>query len=183
MAAFIIKGTEPKRVILRGLGPSLNLSMQNPSLSLWAASGILIASNDNWRSTQEAEIISTGLAPTYDVEAAIVVTLNPGSYIAKLSAGGRGLCDLYDLSPQGSSYLSAVGMRGNIQTGDDVLATAIAIPQTEQVLIRVLGRSLVQYLVRREDGPWLADTYLELRDSSGSLIAFNDDWATDQDAA
>jgi hypothetical protein len=37
-------------------------------------------SNDNWRSTQQAEIIATGLQPSYDAESAIVATLAPSNY-------------------------------------------------------------------------------------------------------
>ena len=61
--AFIITGPDPRRVIVRGLGPSLPVSgLLDPALELRASDGTLIATNDNWRDTQEAEIIATGHA-------------------------------------------------------------------------------------------------------------------------
>ncbi len=44
--------------------------------------GAFIASNDNWRSDQEAEIIATGIPPSNDLESAIVRNLAPGNYTA-----------------------------------------------------------------------------------------------------
>ena len=103
--AFIISGPVPKQVLVRGLGPSLaGLSplLANPLLELRGPGGLIMA-NDNWRDTQEAEIIATGMAPTNNFEAAIVATLDPGSYTVVLrgAASGTGLAvnDLYDLSP------------------------------------------------------------------------------------
>src|SRR5205814_8202718 len=77
MNAFIITGPDSRRVIVRGLGPSLPVSspLADPALDLRASGGILLATNDNWRSDQEAEIIATGLPPANDLEAAIVALL------------------------------------------------------------------------------------------------------------
>jgi hypothetical protein len=44
----------------------------NPTLELRDGNGALIAGNDNWRRDQEAEIIATGVAPSNDLESAIV---------------------------------------------------------------------------------------------------------------
>jgi hypothetical protein len=56
--------------------------MTNPTLTLFDASGTSIASNDDWRSTQEAAIIASGVPPSNDAESAIVTSLAPGSYTA-----------------------------------------------------------------------------------------------------
>lgn len=71
--------------MIRVLGPTLanaGLSdvLNDPTLELHDQSGILIATNDNWRDTQESEIIATGLAPSDDRESALSVTLSPGAY-------------------------------------------------------------------------------------------------------
>ena len=50
-------------------------ALQDPTLELHDSNGALIASNDNWRDTQEAEILTTGLQPTNDLESAIAATL------------------------------------------------------------------------------------------------------------
>ena len=55
--------------------------LADPTLELRDGNGGLIRSNDNWRSDQEAEIIATGVAPTNDMEFAMVETL-PGNNAA-----------------------------------------------------------------------------------------------------
>ena len=87
IGGLIVSGPDSENVIVRAIGPSLvnfgiTNALQNPFLELHDANGALIASNDNWRSTQEAEIMATGLAPSNDLESAIVRTLPPGNYTA-----------------------------------------------------------------------------------------------------
>ncbi len=70
-------------------------------LDLYDANGMLIASSDSWQSDQEAEIIATGLQPSNDAEAAILITLAPGAYTAiesgKNGGTGVGLVEVYNL--------------------------------------------------------------------------------------
>jgi len=84
IAGTIVVGQISQEVIVRAIGPSLNLGgkLANPFLELRDTNGGLIASNDNWRTDQEAEIIATGLAPSNDLESAIVRTLAPSNYTA-----------------------------------------------------------------------------------------------------
>jgi len=106
LGGFILTGSAPVSLLIRALGPSLanaGLSrvLADPQLELYDASGQLIFSNDNWRDTQEAEIIATGLAPTDDRESALVVTLNPGLYTNVLTGvsatTGIGFLQIYSL--------------------------------------------------------------------------------------
>jgi PKD repeat protein len=86
----------PTDVLLRGLGPSLSdrhvaNALQDPVLELRDSNGTMRASNDNWKSTQQAEIQATGVAPSRDKEAAILVgELPPGNYTVILSGKGGG---------------------------------------------------------------------------------------------
>jgi hypothetical protein len=76
---------EPRTVLLVALGPSLNgaaASVQDPILELRDADGNLIASNDNWKDSQEAEISATGLAPRNIHESAILRQLPSSRYTA-----------------------------------------------------------------------------------------------------
>lgn len=84
IGGLIVLGTSAADVIVRAIGPSLSMpgAMADPTLELRDASGALIGSNDNWRSTQETAILGTGVAPTRDAEAAIVTSFPPGSYTA-----------------------------------------------------------------------------------------------------
>ena len=94
IGGFIITGATPKQVLLRALGPSLAEQglgglLQNPTLELHDGSGAIIAQNDNWKTTQEAAITATGLAPNDFREAAILMTLEPGKYTAIVQGAER----------------------------------------------------------------------------------------------
>ena len=84
IGGLIVLGQNPLRVIVRAIGPSLPVPgvLANPTLELHNGSGALIASNDDWRSDQETEIIATGIPPSNDLESAIVQNLAPGNYTA-----------------------------------------------------------------------------------------------------
>ena len=92
------------RVVVRAIGPSLNQAnvpgaLQDTTLDLVNANGDLLASNDDWRSTQEQELIATTLQPSDDRESAILISLNPGAYTAilrgKNSSSGIALIEAY----------------------------------------------------------------------------------------
>jgi hypothetical protein len=84
IGGFIILGNEDENVLIRAIGPSLPLAdtLADPLLELHDADGSILAMNDNWRDTQEAEIQATGIPPTNNAEAAIISTLAPGNYTA-----------------------------------------------------------------------------------------------------
>ena len=108
------------------------------------------SANDDWRDTQEAEIIATGLAPNDDLESAVVATLDPGLYtaiVSRVSGGtGIGLVEAYDLGQTADSTLANISTRGLVETGDNILIGGIIIGPDEaadgSVLIRALGPSL-----------------------------------------
>jgi hypothetical protein len=103
IGGVIVNGGDSLRTILRALGPSLPLEgrLADPMLELRDSNGQLLAANDNWRSTQEAETIATGIPPPHDAEAAIVRTLLPGAYTALVrgvnGTTGVGLIEAYSL--------------------------------------------------------------------------------------
>ncbi len=121
IGGFIITPGNPKKVLIRGIGPSLGINgmtnvLADPSLQLIDAQGQLLLNNDNWRDNQEAEIQATTLAPTSDLESAIVATLDPGAYTAILSGKdgttGTALVEIYDLDPSGTSRLANLSHAG-----------------------------------------------------------------------
>ena len=66
IGGFIVTGLSPKKVIVRGIGPSLAAfgvagALADPTLELHAADGSVVNSNDNWKDSQQAEIEATGL--------------------------------------------------------------------------------------------------------------------------
>jgi N-acetylneuraminic acid mutarotase len=103
IGGLILTGQEPRRVIVRAIGPSLTVpgALADPTLELRDADAGLLASNDNWRSSQEGEIIATTIPPSHDLESAIVQTLPPANYTAIVrgqnAATGIALVEAYAL--------------------------------------------------------------------------------------
>jgi hypothetical protein len=115
IGGVIVQGTEPRRVIVRAIGPELTQYdvpnvLADPTLELHDEAGALIASNDNWMHTiiggiittdQVAAIRASGHAPTDPRESAIIATLPPGNYTAIVrgvnNTTGVGLVEVYDL--------------------------------------------------------------------------------------
>ena len=103
IGGLILTGLEPRRVIVRAIGPSLALTgaLANPTLELRDNNGGLVAFNDDWRTSQEAEIIGTGIPPSHDLESAVVQTLPPALYTAIVqghnATSGIGLVEAYAL--------------------------------------------------------------------------------------
>jgi len=187
IGGFIIRGAEQKRVIVRGIGPSLNVpgKLDDPVIQLFNSSGVNIAGNDDWKTDQQ-NVESTGLAPSNDRESAIVITLDPGLYTVvmrgKNNSSGIGVVEVYDIGFQANARLANVSTRGFIGTGDNVLIGGFfAGPQTATftgVVLRAIGPSLSQFGVPQA----MADPMLELHNGNGDLIASNDDWQSDQKA-
>src|SRR5690348_9506597 len=97
IGGFIIEGNNGRKILVRALGPSLVdfglVPLPDPTLELHDATGAIIATNDNWMDTQEADIEATSLAPANPLESAILITVPPGSYTA-IVRGSAGTTDL-----------------------------------------------------------------------------------------
>ena len=177
IGGFIITGTDPKKVLIRAIGPSLPLAgvLADPTLELYQGT-TLLESNDNWMdSPNKQAIIDSGAAPLNNLESAIVRSLAPGNYTA-IERGvnngtGIGVVEAYDLDTSANSKLANISTRGLVQTGDNVLfAGTIVVGQASQkVIIRALGPST------GVPGA-MADPTLELHDENGALLEANDNW-------
>lgn len=187
IGGFIITGTKPKEVLLRGLGPSLTQAgvsgvLADPILEIYNQAGALIARNDNWF-TLAPDLVARGFAPSNAQESVVVATLAAGSYTAVLSGAnatsGTALLELYDLDPA-SSVLSNISTRGEVASTTDPMIGGFIIDGAEaaKVLVRAIGPSLAALGVEGA----LPDPTLELRDRDGSLIFANNNWRSDQEA-
>ncbi len=192
IGGFIIEGAEAKRVVIRAIGPELTQyglpnALANPTLELHDGTGALIASNNNWAATiiggiitsdQVAAIRASGYAPGDPRESAMIVNLPPGNYTAIVrgvaNTTGVALAEVYDLSPAPNSLLGNISTRSFVQTGDNVMIGGVIVQGTQprRVIVRAIGPELTQYGVPNP----LADPTLELHDSTGALIASNDNW-------
>jgi hypothetical protein len=180
IAGFIITGTQPKKVIVRGIGGSLALAdkLADPTLELRDSAGTLVDANDNWQdSPNKQAIIDSTIPPTDEHESAIVASLpaNAASYTAILRGAnnttGIGVVEAYDLDRLVDSKLANISTRGFVSIGDNVLfaGTIVVGKNPQNVLIRAIGPSLA--LANK-----MADPTLELRDSNGTVVDSNDNW-------
>jgi len=117
IGGFIVQGSQPKKVIIRAIGPELSAppfnipnALADPTLELHGHTGALIASNDNWQHTiiggiitgdQVQDIMNSGHAPTQPSESALIAELPPGNYTAIVrgvnNTTGVALVEVYDL--------------------------------------------------------------------------------------
>jgi hypothetical protein len=188
IGGFIITGTGQKRVALRAIGPTLPIAsaLSDPSIELRDGKGAVIATNDDWRTSQQNEIIATGIAPANNKEAALIATLNPGSYTALVrgvnNATGVALIEAYDLDvPDSGKKLANISTRGNVLSGSGVLIGGFILGNgswSTPIVIRALGPSLTAKGVSGA----LSDPVLELHDGNGALIASNDNWRDAKEA-
>jgi uncharacterized delta-60 repeat protein len=185
IGGFIINGTEPKTVIVRGIGPSLPIpgALADPVIEVHGSTGQLVATNDNWNdSLTRQQIIDSGLAPANDLESALWGIISPGAYTVvvrgKNDTTGIGLFEVYDLDRTVDSKLANVSTRGFVETSDNVMigGTIITGSTPARVLLRAIGPSLLNFGVANA----LPDPTLELHDGNGGLIAANDNWRDDQ---
>jgi len=194
IGGFIIEGNGPKTVILRAIGPELTRfgipnALADPTMELHSGAGALIASNNNWQTTVIGGIISSdqvsaiqnsGHVPTVPSESAIIATLQPGNYTAIVrgvsNTTGVALVEVYDLSADNASVLGNISTRSFVQTGNNVMIGGFIIegsaPKT--VIVRAIGPELTRLGVPNA----LADPALDLHNSTGALIASNNNWQT-----
>jgi len=192
IGGMIATGSEPKRVLIRGIGPSLGalglpgflpdpvLELHNPDSS--------VVTNDDWQNgAQAAEIQASGLAPTNNLEAALIANLSPGQGYTAIVRGkndstGIALVEAYDLAQAADSKLANISTRGLVQTGNDVMIGGFIVGGAGQgntrVIVRAIGPSLAAAGVPNP----LSNPILEIHDANGILLRLNDDWRECQEA-
>ncbi|MBA2270925.1 MAG: PQQ-dependent sugar dehydrogenase [Chthoniobacterales bacterium] len=190
IAGFILTGSAPKNIVLRGIGPSLSVDgqpvagrMMNPTVSLFDGSGSLIGTNNDWPSSSRSpELSQRGLAPPDPRESADIVVLEPGAYTAVMSGvngdTGIGLVELYDIDQGAAGNAVNISTRGRVLIEPNVMIGGFIIGsgQSQRLLARAIGPSLSG----RGVAGALQDPTLEIVNASGTPIAFNDNWRSDQ---
>ena len=105
IGGLIVLGTDPQKVIVRAIGPSLPVSnkLADPTLELHDPNGDILAINDDWVTDQGLDIVATTIPPLSDKESAIVATLLPGGYTSIVrgvnGTTGVALVEAYALAP------------------------------------------------------------------------------------
>ena len=107
IAGFFITGSSSKKVLIRGIGPSLANAgvagtLQDPVLELDRDAATRKV-NDNWQddATQASQLTNIGISPSDSLESAVVATLPPGAYTAvvagKNGTSGTALVEVYNI--------------------------------------------------------------------------------------
>jgi len=194
IGGFIVRGTGPKRVIIRAIGPELTQygiadALGNPTLELHNGTGALIATNDDWQTTvlggiitsnQVGDIQNSVHAPSAASESAIIADLQPGNYTAIVrgvnNTNGVALVEVYDLNFGATSNFGNISTRSFVQAGEHVVIGGFIVQGTgtKRVIIRAIGPELTQHGIPDV----LTNPSLELHNGSGALIASNDNWQT-----
>lgn len=185
IGGFVIAGSGTKRVIIRGIGPSLanfgvSGALANPTLELFAAGAPSpLQTNDNWRTTQQTDIQNSGFAPTNDLESSIVANLAAGSYTAILRGSGAttgvGLIEVYDLDATTvDARLTNISTRGRVLTGDSIMIGGFVVTgnANKRVIVRAIGPSLANFGVSGS----ISDPIVEVKNAGGTTLGSNDDW-------
>ena len=196
IGGFIITGTESKRVIVRGRGPSIvgpgiTDPLHDPIIELYNSTpgAPPIATNDDWQNppSNGTDVSNTGLAPTHPFESAIVRTLAPGNYTVILrdkdtSAARLGLVEVFDVGPASNSQLGNLSSRGFVGAGNNVLIGGVIVGPANTGNANLLFRSLGQSLSAFGVAGTLPDPTLRVVNESGTTVAFNDEWRDNQAA-
>jgi hypothetical protein len=195
IGGFIVQGSQPAQLIVRCLAYSLASygipgALGDSVIQLYDVHNTLIASNDDWFTSNDAPTISSyHRDPPNSIESALLVTLNPGSYTAivrsysdaqQAAQSGVALFEVYDLR-KSTSRLGNVSTRGQVGTGANILIGGIIVGgnTSKPVIARALGPTLTQFGVTGA----LQNPYLELRDANGNLVEANNDWQQSPEAA
>ena len=199
IGGFVVSGSNPKKILVRAVGPSLTTQglssaevLADPVVNLYSGSTV-IASNDNWTAdganvaAVAAQVGAATLAQTDTTSAGLVVTLNPGVYSfivsGKNNTSGIVLLEVYDAdSPANGSLFVNISARASAGTGNNVTigGFVVAGAKAKQVLVRAVGPTLTTQGIGQAEV--LVDPVISLY-SNGKVIATNDNWSDNANAA
>lgn len=185
IAGFVVSGSQPKRMLLRAVGPALTEfgvgnALANPRLKIYDQSGKVVSENDDWSG---GEISSTGSAvgafglSAGSRDAALAVTLAPGSYSMEVVPGagsGVALAEIYDADTSaGSAPLINISTRAYVEGGEKSLVAGFVVGgnSPKRVLVRGVGPALSAYGVSGV----LTDPAVKIY-QAGAVVAENDNW-------
>jgi hypothetical protein len=198
IVGFSVSGTQPRRVLLRAVGPTLASNhgvagaIPDPVLDVVTQAGAVLATNDNWGTNAGGEaalatlFTQVGAFPFVggSQDAAIVITLPPGVYTARATPKngieGVALVEAYDLdaATDSTGRLVNLSTRGFVGRGDNVLIGGIVVngPGPRTFLLRAVGDTLQGYGVTGT----LDDPVMTLFDGNQNRLRWVDDWDSPQ---
>ena len=192
IAGFVVGAGDPETVLIRAVGPSLaeifpsgvSGLLKQPVLSLFDSTGNLVMTNKGWTTGNATAAImsAAGAFPLLpkSADSALLATLPAGSYTAQVSGlnatTGVALLEVYEVNATSSTArLINLSTRGEVGTGNAVMIPGISIAAGDSnrtLLIRAAGPALSALGVQGA----LLDPTIIVKDSSGAVIASNDNW-------
>ncbi|MBI5767660.1 MAG: DUF1800 family protein [Verrucomicrobia bacterium] len=189
-AGFVIGPGPDKRILVRAIGPTLagapfriTGALTDPQLSLMSSSGAVVASNDNWISSDASTFSSVGAfaLPANSRDSAIVTTLASGNYTAQVVGASNGtgiaLLEVYEVGNTGAKLIN-LSTRLQVSSSFTPIIGYVVSPGagSRRFLARVAGPALTAFGV----GGTLADPTMTLNRTSGTaaVVATNNDWGT-----
>lgn len=190
IAGFNVGGSAPKDILIRALGPRLaqagvSGALERLQVQVFDSSGKLLIGNERWPSILKAAFNQVGAAPLVDNsgDAAVRLTLPPGSYSAQVSGLGNpkgvSLVEVYEMDA--TSRLLNLSTRAKVEAGDGILISGLVVTGSgnRRLLLRASGPTLSPLGVAGA----LADPMLTLLDGKGAVVAENDNWGDGGKAA
>jgi DNA-binding beta-propeller fold protein YncE len=189
---FVVSGSASQSVLIRAVGPGLRAFgitdvLPNPALRVQDNAGRIIAQNNGWRN--DANVRATGAAVgafslTQDShDSALVTTLAPGAYTATVIGGdtsGMALVEVYDADDAASvadRQFVNISTRSFLEANDTLVAGFVVNGDSpKQVLVRAAGPALAALGLKGT----LPDPALSVHNSTGAIVAQNDNWGTPQ---
>jgi YVTN family beta-propeller protein len=186
---FVIGGSGTETLLIRGAGPGLSQFgvpgvLARPSLSLFDATGSLIASNTGWGTNSNpaqvaamsARVGAFAFAPG-SADCALVANLPSGAYTVQVSGAnnttGVALAEVYEVSSAGTRLIN-ISTRAEVGNGGNIIINGFVVSGNgaEVMLVRADGPALAQFGVPGA----LAQPSLSVFDGSGNLVASNTGW-------
>ena len=190
-----IRGTKPKTLLIRAIGPTLAAfglggTLPNPVVTVFDSANQPVLVNDDWGTVPDVAALRTATSAQNAFalaegsrDAALVTTLPPGGYTIQVAglgtgtaAAGLALVEVYELDATPTTLVN-LSCRANVGTGANVLTAGFVIRGTtpRRLLIRGVGPTLGSLGVTGT----LADPKLEIIAQGASTpLATNDNWST-----
>lgn len=201
IAGFVVGGTGTKKVLIRGIGPSLSSRgianvVSDPKITLYShGKSEPVGQNDDWANASNASEVAisaqlVGASPfaSNSRDAAMLVELPSGLYTAHITNGdgtaGTALVEIFDVSEaegvESNTALVNISMRGEVATGDNVIIAGFVVTgdSPKRLLVRAMGPELQRFDV----GGTLADPRLTIYKATneGAIeVGGNEDWHED----
>ena len=188
ITGFVVRGTEPRTLVVRGIGPGLTSfgvadALANPRLSVLRGAEV-VAQNDDWSAGPEAAALAAAFSrlgafplTAGSADAALQVSLAPGNYTIQITdprGEGTALAEIYDAGPASTaSRLVNISTRASVAGSTQILTSGFVITgnTAKRVLVRAVGPDLVRFGVSGA----LGDPRLTVV-RAGVTVAENDNW-------